>query len=64
MNVHNKGIIVDSEVVAVGSQNWSGDGVLCNRDATVVIYNKDAAEYWEEIVIHDWTKMASQHALD
>jgi PLD-like domain len=63
-NVHNKGIVVDSEVVAVGSQNWSGDGVLRNRDATVIIYNEDAAQYWEEIFVHDWTKMATQHALD
>ena len=61
-NVHNKGIVVDSEVVAVGSQNWSGDGVIRNRDATLIIYNEDAAKYWEEIFIHDWTKMAIQHA--
>jgi PLD-like domain len=63
-NVHNKGIIVDSQIVAIGSQNWSGDGVLRNRDATLIIYNEDAAQYWEEIFIHDWTKMASQHAVD
>jgi PLD-like domain len=63
-NVHNKGIIVDSQVVAVGSQNWSGDGVLRNRDATLIIYNEDAAQYWEKIFIHDWTKMAIQHAAD
>jgi phosphatidylserine/phosphatidylglycerophosphate/cardiolipin synthase-like enzyme len=63
-NVHNKGIVVDSKVVALGSQNWSGDGVLRNRDATVIIYNEDAAVYWEHIFIHDWTKMASQQALD
>jgi hypothetical protein len=63
-NVHNKGIVVDSNVVALGSQNWSGDGVLRNRDATVIIYNEDAAQYWEEIFVHDWTKMASQHAAD
>jgi hypothetical protein len=60
-NVHNKGIVVDSQVVAVGSQNWSGDGVLRNRDATLIIYNEDAAQYWEEIFIHDWTKMAMQN---
>jgi phosphatidylserine/phosphatidylglycerophosphate/cardiolipin synthase-like enzyme len=26
--VHNKGFVIDSKVVAIGSQNWSGDGVL------------------------------------
>jgi phosphatidylserine/phosphatidylglycerophosphate/cardiolipin synthase-like enzyme len=63
-NVHNKGMIVDSKVVAVGSQNWSGDGTLRNRDATLIIYNEEAAQYWEKIFIHDWTQMASQRALD
>jgi len=63
-NVHNKGIVVDSQVVAVGSQNWSGDGVLRNRDATLIIYNEEAAKYWEQIFIHDWTKMARQQAIN
>ena len=63
-NVHNKGIIVDSQVVAVGSQNWSGDGVLRNRDATLIIYNEDAAKYWQQIFIHDRTRMASQQAVN
>ena len=63
-NVHNKGIVVDLQVVAVGSQNWSGDGTLRNRDATLIIYNAEAAQYWEQIFIHDWTKMASQQAAD
>lgn len=61
-NVHNKGIVVDSQVVAIGSQNWSGDGTIRNRDATLIIYNEEAAKYWQAIFIHDWTKMAVQHA--
>jgi hypothetical protein len=63
-NVHNKGMIVDSQVVAVGSQNWSGDGTLRNRDATLIIYNEDAAQYWEQIFMHDWNYMSSQRTLD
>jgi PLD-like domain len=63
-NVHNKGIVVDSQIVALGSQNWSGDGVLRNRDATLIIYNKEATQYFEQIFVHDWTKMATQQALD
>ena len=59
-NVHNKGMIVDSKVVAVGSQNWSGDGTIRNRDATLIIYNEEAAQYWQQIFIHDWTQMAFQ----
>jgi hypothetical protein len=63
-NVHNKGIVVDSKVVVVSSQNWSGDGVTRNRDAGLIIYNQDAAQYWEKIFLHDWTNMAHQQAAD
>lgn len=58
--VHNKGIVVDSRVVMLGSQNWSGDGVLRNRDASVIIYHADAAKYYEQIFLHDWTYLAKQ----
>jgi hypothetical protein len=63
-NVHNKGMVVDSEVVVVSSQNWSGAGVSTNRDAGLIIYNAEAARYWEEIFLHDWTNMARQQAAD
>lgn len=60
-NLHNKGIVVDSSVVAVGSQNWSPPGVTTNRDASLVIFNAEAAQYWESIFLHDWAHMAVQH---
>jgi hypothetical protein len=63
-NVHNKGIVVDSALVVVSSQNWSGAGVTTNRDAGLILYNQEAAQYWEEIFIHDWTNMAQQQAVD
>jgi hypothetical protein len=56
--VHNKGFLVDSKVVAVGSQNWSSEGVLQNRDATVIIHDARAAKYFEGIFLHDWTTLA------
>jgi hypothetical protein len=58
--VHNKGFIADSKVVALGSQNWSGDGVLRNRDASLIIYHEGAAQYFEKIFIHDWEVLARQ----
>jgi hypothetical protein len=58
--VHNKGIVVDSSVVMLGSQNWSGDGVIRNRDASLIIYNTDAAQYYEQIFLEDWINMAQQ----
>jgi PLD-like domain len=63
-NLHNKGIIVDSRIVAIGSHNWSAPGVSTNRDATLVIFNEDAAQYWEKVFIHDWVHMATQHTGD
>jgi hypothetical protein len=59
-NVHNKGIIVDSKVVAVGSHNWSDEGTQTNRDATLVVNDAGAAQYFEQIFMHDWTTMAKQ----
>ncbi len=58
--VHNKGFVIDSKVVALGSQNWSGDGVLRNRDASLIIYHAGAAQYFEKIFVHDWTTLAKQ----
>jgi hypothetical protein len=61
--VHNKGFVIDSAVVALGSQNWSDQGAATNRDATVIIRHAGAAQYYEQIFIHDWTKMAKQHLV-
>lgn len=58
--VHNKGFVVDSGVVAVGSHNWSADGTLRNRDATLIIHHAGTARYFEKIFLHDWARMATQ----
>jgi phosphatidylserine/phosphatidylglycerophosphate/cardiolipin synthase-like enzyme len=57
--VHNKGILVDGEKVVVGSHNWSGDGTLRNRDASLIIYNSQIAEYYQNIFLNDWQFLAS-----
>jgi hypothetical protein len=62
--VHNKGIVRDGTAVLISSQNWSGDGVLRNRDAGVIIENPDIAQYFQQIFMHDWTHLARQQALD
>ena len=58
--VHNKGFIFDSDAVAIGSENWSADGVLRNRDASVVLENSEAVTYFEKIFLHDWNVHANQ----
>ncbi len=59
--VHNKGFVVDGRKVVVGSQNWSGDGVLRNRDASVLIESATAAAYYEGLFLHDWERLATQN---
>ncbi|WP_083684989.1 phospholipase D-like domain-containing protein [Massilia putida] len=60
--VHNKGILIDGEVVMVSSQNWSADGTQRNRDAGLIIYNAEANAYFEQIFLHDWDNLASPAA--
>ena len=57
---HNKGIIVDGKVVAVGSHNWSSDGTTANRDATLVIHSPDVAAFYQQIFDFDWANLAHQ----
>jgi len=57
--LHNKGIVVDSKIALVSSANWSGDGVLRNRDAGLLIYNAEIAQYYEQVFLFDWDNRAS-----
>ena len=56
--VHNKGFVVDHQRVVISSQNWSGAGVLQNRDAGLIIDNATIARYFEGIFLHDWDNVA------
>jgi len=58
--VHNKGIVVDTEIAVVSSQNWSGLGTWKNRDAGVILFDAEAARYFETIFLHDWENLARQ----
>lgn len=53
-NVHNKGIVVDDEIVLISSMNWSADGVLRNRDAGLIIYDAEIAAYYQQAFTYDW----------
>ncbi|MGA8755843.1 MAG: phospholipase D-like domain-containing protein, partial [Stellaceae bacterium] len=59
--VHNKGFVVDHRKTVVSSQNWSGAGVLENRDAGLIIDNATIAQYFEKIFVHDWDNVAVGH---
>jgi len=51
---HTKGIVVDSSRVLLGSHNWSYDGTVLNRDASLLFYDREIAQYLEKIFIYDW----------
>jgi phosphatidylserine/phosphatidylglycerophosphate/cardiolipin synthase-like enzyme len=63
-NIHNKGILVDGKVALVSSANWSGDGVLRNRDAGLIIYDAQVAKYYKDIFLDDWDVRATSHIED
>ncbi len=53
---HTKGIIADGEMIMLGSHNWSNPGVQFNRDASLVIYNREVARYYQDVFMHDWER--------
>jgi hypothetical protein len=63
-NIHNKGIVVDGNKVLVSSANWSGDGVLRNRDAGLLIYDEEIAGYYQNVFIKDWENRAKARLDD
>jgi len=57
---HNKGVVVDSATVLLGSHNWTNQGAIANRDASLIIHNPDIARYFEEIFLFDWENMTRE----
>ncbi|MFM8217454.1 MAG: phospholipase D-like domain-containing protein, partial [Planctomycetaceae bacterium] len=53
---HTKGMIVDGRRLLLGSHNWSGPGVTLNRDASLIIEAREAAEYYAEAFEIDWER--------
>ncbi|ESQ83759.1 phospholipase D-like domain-containing protein [Asticcacaulis benevestitus] len=63
-NIHNKGIIVDGNAVLVSSANWSGDGVVRNRDAGLLIHDPEIAQYYQSVFLDDWDLRAKAKIPD
>jgi phosphatidylserine/phosphatidylglycerophosphate/cardiolipin synthase-like enzyme len=53
-NQHNKGVIVDSELVLISSINWSPTSLRDNREAGLIIQNTQVAGYYQMLFNHDW----------
>jgi len=59
-NVHNKGMIVDNTSVLVSSINWNEDSVTRNREAGIIIQNKDVTRYYADVFSYDWNLSSPQ----
>jgi hypothetical protein len=56
---HNKTIIVDGERVMLGSHNWSNEGVVSNRDSSLIFHDAEIAGYLAKIYEYDWERLAN-----
>lgn len=62
LRCHTKGIVVDSEIVLFGSHNLTNEGTLYNRDASLLVYDPEVAQYFAKIFEYDWANLAQQRA--
>ncbi len=53
---HTKGLIVDDELVLIGSQNLTGDGASRNRDASVVFWDSRIIAFYKKLFDYDWNR--------
>lgn len=62
LRCHTKGIIVDGKTVLFGSHNLTNEGALYNRDASLIVYDPEVAQYFAQIFEYDWANLAQQSA--
>ena len=54
---HTKGFVIDDDIAVLGSQNITAAGVGPNRDASLVIWNREANQYFAELFQYDWQQI-------
>ena len=42
-----------------GSHNWSNEGVKTNRDASLIFFDQEIAQYLGEVYEYDWERLAT-----
>ncbi|MDY6930335.1 MAG: phospholipase D-like domain-containing protein [Halobacteriota archaeon] len=52
--IHTKGMIVDGEKTLISSINWNKGSPVNNREAGVIVINRDVGEYFSEVFFYDW----------
>jgi hypothetical protein len=61
---HTKGILVDSRWTLMGSHNWTNEGTVYNRDASLLIDDPRVTMYLENVFEHDWDRLAVHIDVD
>jgi phosphatidylserine/phosphatidylglycerophosphate/cardiolipin synthase-like enzyme len=61
--IHNKGVIVDDQVVLVSSINWNSNSPNFNREAGVIIDHPGVARYFLEVFDDDWHAMVKSPGI-
>ncbi len=51
---HSKFLVVDGEAVVVGSNNWTFHSLNLNREASVIITNREVAGEFASVFESDW----------
>jgi hypothetical protein len=54
--VHTKGILIDDEMVLLGSHNWTSQGARLNRDASVAFWDPEIVAYYNDMFEYDWNR--------
>jgi len=54
VHCHNKLLIVDEKAVLISSQNWSDYAVIKNREAGILVFSPEIADYYASIFKGDW----------
>lgn len=57
---HTKGMVIDRKIVVVGSHNWTNEGALANRDASLIFDDEEVAAYFGKVFWFDWKQLARQ----
>lgn len=58
--VHTKGIIIDDQVVLIGSHNWTGQGTRENRDASLVFWDSEIIQFYTTLFEYDWGRATDE----
>src|SRR5207249_3248554 len=58
--MNNAGMIIDGQIVVIGSHSWTNDAVVQDRNASLAIFDEGVAGYYAEVFRYDWEHLGRQ----